>query len=118
MTDAAIVIQKPISTEQSRDVLQDLLTVRRYDVCGLLISPAVAAELTARVEFGEKKYGTRLQTWNGRPVRLDIRQELLDGIMYSHQGVMQGERVANIRNTLVAEVEGLLELERKLRGQS
>lgn len=113
MTDAAKVQVKPVSTEDSQDVLDDLLVQQVYDVCGILVPPRVAEFLKARVAFGEAKYGSRLKTHNGRDVVLDIKQELGDGIMYSHQAAMQGIQVRHIRNGLIAQLNELLEFEEK-----
>lgn len=39
----------------------------------------------ARDEFGAKKYGTRLQPFNGRNPKIDALQELLDAFVYFEQ---------------------------------
>jgi hypothetical protein len=108
MSDAAKVQQKPIVTEQSQDVFNDLC--KQTDFGGLpLISEELKDRLAARIDFGERKYGSRLMTYNGRDVLVDIDQEILDGIQYSHQGVMQGHRVAHIRNILIKAAAALTE---------
>jgi hypothetical protein len=38
-----------------------------------------------RDEFGEKKYGTRLQPFNGRDPLVDMFQEVLDALVYLEQ---------------------------------
>lgn len=58
-----------------------------------LSTPDVRAEvitdLEDRVQMGEKKYGTRLKTNNGRDVKLDLYQEILDAINYARQEIEQ-----------------------------
>ncbi|VVB51966.1 Uncharacterised protein [uncultured archaeon] len=111
MSDAAKVQQRPVTTPESRDVFEDLL--KQTDFAGrMLISDVLEERLAARIDYGERKYGSRLKTNNGRDVLLDIEQELLDGVQYSHQGVMQGHRVAHIRNALIKAAEALAEYRR------
>jgi hypothetical protein len=109
MSDAAKVQAMPVTNPDSRDVLQDLLKASDYR--GPIIDENLARQLEERVALGVRKYGTRLQSHNGRDVCLDIRQELLDGIMYSHQGVMQGVRCEFVRDRLVQMLKDLDQLE-------
>lgn len=57
------------------------------------VSPAVwdlvAADMKARDEFGEKKYGTRLQPHNGRDALMDAYQEALDIVVYLRQALYE-----------------------------
>jgi hypothetical protein len=50
----------------------------------------IANDIEARIRLGEKKYGTRLKSNNGRNAYLDLYQEILDGINYSEQLVIEG----------------------------
>lgn len=50
---------------------------------------ALQADLIRRADGGEKKYGTRLRTFNGRSAVLDGYQELLDAINYNRQELQQ-----------------------------
>lgn len=43
----------------------------------------------ARDEFGFKKYGTRLQPFNGRDALADGFQEQLDGLVYLYQAIYE-----------------------------
>jgi hypothetical protein len=52
--------------------------------------PDVADDIEARIRLGEKKYGTRLKSHNGRDAMLDLYQEILDGINYSKQLEIEG----------------------------
>jgi hypothetical protein len=49
----------------------------------------LVAVLRERSDFGLRKYGTRLETWNGRDAHLDALQELLDLFAYMHQAAME-----------------------------
>jgi hypothetical protein len=51
----------------------------------------VIEDLKKRSEFGEKKYGTKLMTFNGRDPLVDFYQELLDGVVYIKQELMERE---------------------------
>lgn len=109
---AAKIQVLPVTNEDSQDVLDNLLRTKDYR--GLVVDSKLAYQLEERVALGVRKYGTRLQTNNGRDVCLDIRQELLDGIMYAHQGVMQGKNLVGIRSALIKMVEELNQIERVL----
>jgi hypothetical protein len=50
----------------------------------------LALDMEQRIQFGEKKYGVRLRTRNGRDPLLDCYQELLDGAVYAKQAEMEG----------------------------
>jgi NTP pyrophosphatase (non-canonical NTP hydrolase) len=53
------------------------------------VLPEVLKDLKARDEIGRKKYGTTLQTYNGRDALNDAYQETLDKAMYLKQEIMQ-----------------------------
>ena len=53
------------------------------------ILPLVMKDLEARAEFGLAKYGTLLQTHNGRDPLMDAYQECLDMAMYLHQAIAE-----------------------------
>ena len=77
----------------------------------------LVAVLKERSDFGLRKYGTRLETWNGRDAHLDALQELADLFVYQHQAAMERAdlelEVAGLRaeaarlRARVAELEGL-----------
>ncbi len=52
--------------------------------------PEIASDHEKLIDWGEKKYGQRLRTFNGRDCVLDCYQECLDGISYSTQAYMEG----------------------------
>lgn len=49
----------------------------------------LVAVLRERSDFGLRKYGTRLESWNGRAAHLDALQELGDLFVYLHQAEME-----------------------------
>ena len=53
----------------------------------LRVLDLVMADLRARAEMGKAKYGTYLQTHNGRDSLMDAYQECLDLAMYLRQRV-------------------------------
>lgn len=52
---------------------------------GVDIATLVQQDIERRAQFGEKKYGQRLQPNNGRNALLDVYQEILDAAMYIRQ---------------------------------
>jgi hypothetical protein len=50
----------------------------------------IAEDIEARIRLGERKYGTRLKSHNGRDAMLDLYQEVLDGINYAQQCKIEG----------------------------
>lgn len=60
------------------------------------VLPHVMKDLADRAIFGEKKYFTLLQTGNGRDALLDLYQELLDGVMYTKQELLQRDERAKL----------------------
>lgn len=71
----------PTTSESSVDVLNSLKGI---------VPSVIFDMLTARVALGEKKYGKRLETNNGRDSLVDGLQEALDSIMYSRQAQLEG----------------------------
>jgi hypothetical protein len=45
----------------------------------------LAKDIHERAEMGKQKYGTLLKPFNGRNALTDLKQELLDGIVYAKQ---------------------------------
>jgi hypothetical protein len=61
----------------------------------------IAEDTEARIRLGEKKYGTRLKAHNGRDAMLDLYQEVLDGINYAKQLVIEDKDDETFYNCLV-----------------
>lgn len=76
---------QPMPTGDGIDVAQEAADDLR--AMGL---PEIAEDIEARIRLGERKYGTRLKSHNGRDAMLDLYQEVLDGINYSKQLVIEG----------------------------
>ena len=55
------------------------------------VLPYVIRDLQDRAEEGKKKYGTMLQTENGRDGLMDAYQEALDLVMYLRQTILERE---------------------------
>jgi hypothetical protein len=53
------------------------------------VADFVLQDIQERVEAGEKKYGTKLQTFNGRDALWDAYQEALDLVMYLRQAILE-----------------------------
>lgn len=58
---------------------------------GKEVTAQVIKDLEARKEQGIEKYGTPLQTHNGRRPLVDLYQELLDAVQYLKQHLMEQE---------------------------
>lgn len=56
------------------------------------VAPVVIADIQERVEAGKEKYGTLLQTHNGRSALWDLYQELIDACMYVRQRLLEEEQ--------------------------
>ena len=55
----------------------------------------VKADIAERDQIGEKKYGTRLQGFNGRDVLVDAYQEALDLVVYLRQAIYERDCIAD-----------------------
>jgi len=56
------------------------------------VGAQVLADIQARIEMGQEKYGTVLQTFNGRDALEDAYQEAIDLVMYLKQEMMEKRR--------------------------
>jgi hypothetical protein len=74
--------------------------------------PEIAKDHEKRIDWGEKKYGQRLRTFNGRDALLDAYQEVLDFLSYLMQAIMEGHgecrSIFRMAACLASEVEALL----------
>ena len=55
------------------------------------VAPFVLQDILARIDAGEEKYGTRLQTHNGRDALWGGYQEAIDLVMYLRQAILERE---------------------------
>ena len=53
------------------------------------VADFVLADIQERVDMGYKKYGTYLQTHNGRSPLWDAYQEAIDLVMYLRQAILE-----------------------------
>jgi hypothetical protein len=83
MIDAALRQQLP--TGDGQDVAKEVVQLLAAEPW----SSVLIEDIESRVASGEKKYGTRLKTDNGRNVDLDLYQEVLDSMNYSMQAFLQ-----------------------------
>lgn len=50
----------------------------------------IAQDIEARIAIGERKYGKRLQSFNGRNALKDLYDEVLDALNYAKQIEIEG----------------------------
>ena len=68
-----------------------------------------AADLVRkRVRFGEQKYGTRLETDNGRDPIEDAKQEIGDALQYLAQAKMEGRNVRELNDLILGALLAVL----------
>lgn len=60
------------------------------------VGEIVMADIQARIDAGYRKYGTYLQTDNGRDALWDLYQELIDATMYIRQAILERDGEAAI----------------------
>jgi hypothetical protein len=75
----------PITTKNSVDVA--ILVAHHLIKSG---HSSLAANVEARIALGERKYGTRLKSYNGRDAIKDLMDELLDALNYAKQVEIEG----------------------------
>jgi len=51
------------------------------------IHALVVKDISEKVKAGEKKYGTKLMSHNGRDPLIDLYQELIDAVFYLRQEI-------------------------------
>jgi hypothetical protein len=115
LIDAALRQQLPTTAKDSIDVAESVIEAFRLHASNdnplfkdaLLLIP----DIEARIASGEKKYGVRLMTNNGRNATLDLLQECLDGINYSMQRVLETDtgnsELAKTYNSIFWELTGI-----------
>jgi len=55
------------------------------------VADFVLADIQARIDAGLERYGTKLQTNNGRSALWDAYQEAIDLVMYLRQEILERE---------------------------
>ncbi len=56
-----------------------------------VVADFVLDDIRERVSAGEKKYGTKLETFNGRDALWDAYQEAIDLVMYLRQAILENQ---------------------------
>lgn len=62
------------------------------------------ADMVERDALGAERYGVRLQPFNGRDALADCYQEVLDGIVYARQALIDGDLDADLHGLVDEEV--------------
>lgn len=75
----------PVTTKQSIDVAVEV--AKELKEFG---HAEIAKDVEARILLGERKYGKRLQSFNGRDVIKDLYDEVLDALNYAKQAEIEG----------------------------
>ena len=86
---------QPAPVTGKDDVLPWVLN--RLNEWGLRGAKLLAESLVERAEAGLKKYGTRLQTFNGRDAVIDAYQEAQDAVMYLSQKRMESDPAEDLQ---------------------
>ncbi len=76
----------PITTKKSIDVAVEVAEELKAQGLG-----SIADDVEARIRIGERKYGKRLQSYNGRDAVKDLYDEVLDALNYSKQLEIEGK---------------------------
>lgn len=86
------------------------------------VTRTLIQRLEDRELHGIRKYGRSLETWNGRDPVLDLMEELLDGIQYAQQWIMERDellakvkRLEEVNASTVAQSEHLIKDNERLR---
>lgn len=74
------------------------------------IHDTVAAEVLLRGQLGKRRYGTRLQPFNGRTALWDAYEEVLDAAVYLRQEISEREGVVGAWCALDEGVRSAIEL--------
>jgi hypothetical protein len=86
----------PITTKNSVDVAT--LVAQHLAAIG---QSNIAQNVEARIALGERKYGSRLKSFNGRDVIKDLMDELLDSLNYAKQAEIEDLDDGSIFESLI-----------------
>jgi hypothetical protein len=65
------------------------------------VQSLVIADIEERRRVGIARYGTPLQTFNGRNADIDLYQELLDAVMYQRQNIEERRTLMDLLREVV-----------------
>lgn len=66
------------------------------------VAHTIAADVAYRGELGRKRYGTKLQAFNGRDAGQDAYEELLDAVVYTRQMADELKEYRSLVRALIA----------------
>lgn len=92
---AAMIQPLPITNQHSMDVAVE--AAKELRKMGL---EDIAEDIEVRVRLGERKYGSRLKSHNGRNVWLDLMQELDDACNYAMQCQIEEKDDGSVFNVI------------------
>lgn len=112
----------PTSREDSQDVtialMFDISDIADTMGKGWLVTMSVCDDLQRRSEVGQKRYGTKLKTFNGRSAMLDGYEESLDLCQYIKQRAMEKPGIRKYQAMLKTAIGLAFELKEEVIGES
>ena len=80
------------SIPEPSPIITDELSIHDLLIESLNKDHPLIQDVLDRKQFGLDKYGTILQESNGRDHKVEIVQELLDAWIYTHLGIVRGDK--------------------------
>lgn len=103
-----VVQDKPTERSKSEEVTPKLVEwLTEYNIVGEN-TETVCNLIKERNDFGIRKYGTPLKSFNGRDCELDAQQELADCLQYFYQLRLEGNKM--LSSMTIALVESVVAL--------
>ena len=96
--------QNPVRSPNSKQVIPEF----KFRPGHKDIEAKVRAFLESRLDRGEKTYGTRLYTHNGRNALKDAKEELADAVLYLMQAKMEAEDAGDKPRHMFLSCQGCL----------
>jgi len=90
---------KPIMTKNSKNVPDNLINFLHNNFSNSE-SIFLCNQILDRMNFGIKKYGTALHSFNGRDAVNDANQELIDAIQYIFQAHLENKDLSEFYELL------------------
>ena len=103
-----VIQAQPIEESKSEEVTPKLIEwLTKSNVIGEN-TEIICNIIQERNDFGVRKYGTPLKTFNGRDCELDAQQELADCLQYFYPLRLEGNKL--LTNTSISLVEAVAAL--------
>jgi hypothetical protein len=121
--DPTVVQQIPTGADDAEDVGRAVVehVIAYYNsLPGRSMYPhlrSVAHDHEARIVYGERKYGQRLKTSNGRDALMDAYQELLDSLSYLMQAYLEHQEPVEIAGEYLTLFLTAMRLAESVRGK-